>query len=236
MGSGADSTVKEYDQLKQQEKNVNYVKISKYMSMILRHRPEVIGITLDEHGWKTSGMSDICMLKGNHEYLFERYLQGTVGAELWDACGGSTTRKEVEGLTEEKKVDMFEYLRSLPVYEIVTVGGKEYFLTHSGYNADYAVLHPETNLIDIKESVNQGVKADQERYLFSNDIHYIPAVLKFDKKIIVGHYPTVLIPGHEMYSIFYGEKYFDIDTGNERRDEGGRLACLCLDDGMEYYV
>ena len=59
--------------------------------------------------------------------------------------------------------------------------------------------------------------------MFSNDIHYIPAVLKFDKKIIVGHYPTVLIPGHEMYSIFYGEKFFDIDTGNERRDEGGRL-------------
>ena len=51
MESGAHSTVKEYDKLKQQEKNVNYVKISKYMSMILRHRPEVIGITLDEHGW-----------------------------------------------------------------------------------------------------------------------------------------------------------------------------------------
>ncbi len=25
--------------------------ISKYMSLILRHKPEVIGITLDEHGW-----------------------------------------------------------------------------------------------------------------------------------------------------------------------------------------
>ena len=24
---------------------------SKYISLILRHRPEVIGITLDEHGW-----------------------------------------------------------------------------------------------------------------------------------------------------------------------------------------
>ena len=122
MGSGADSTVKEYDQLKQQEKNVNYVKISKYMSMILRHRPEVIGITLDEHGWKTSGMSDICMLKGNHEYLFERYLRGTVSAELWDACGGSMTRKEADSLTEEKKTDMLEYLRNLPVYKIVTEG------------------------------------------------------------------------------------------------------------------
>ncbi|MCF0107286.1 MAG: RNA 2'-phosphotransferase [Holdemanella sp.] len=26
-------------------------KISKYMSLILRHKPETIGITLDEHGW-----------------------------------------------------------------------------------------------------------------------------------------------------------------------------------------
>ena len=24
---------------------------SKYMSLILRHKPEVIGISLDEHGW-----------------------------------------------------------------------------------------------------------------------------------------------------------------------------------------
>ena len=51
MENGADSIMKEYEQLKQQGKSVDYVKIGKYMSMILRHRPEVIGITLDEHGW-----------------------------------------------------------------------------------------------------------------------------------------------------------------------------------------
>lgn len=61
--------------------------------------------------------------------------------------------------------------------------------------SDYSnLLFLKDCLIDIKESVDQAVKADLERYmyLFSNDIHYIPAVLKFDKKIIVGHYPTVL--------------------------------------------
>lgn len=26
-------------------------RLSKFISMILRHKPEVIGITLDEHGW-----------------------------------------------------------------------------------------------------------------------------------------------------------------------------------------
>jgi len=30
---------------------LSYTKISKYMSLILRHAPESIGISLDEHGW-----------------------------------------------------------------------------------------------------------------------------------------------------------------------------------------
>lgn len=30
---------------------MNLQNISRYMSLILRHRPEVISISLDEHGW-----------------------------------------------------------------------------------------------------------------------------------------------------------------------------------------
>jgi len=30
---------------------MNLDKVSKFLSMILRHKPEAIGITLDEHGW-----------------------------------------------------------------------------------------------------------------------------------------------------------------------------------------
>lgn len=30
---------------------MNLTRISKYMCLILRHHPEIIGITLDEHGW-----------------------------------------------------------------------------------------------------------------------------------------------------------------------------------------
>lgn len=29
----------------------NLIKISRFISLILRHKPETIGITLDEHGW-----------------------------------------------------------------------------------------------------------------------------------------------------------------------------------------
>lgn len=30
---------------------MNLIKVSKYISLILRHKPETIGISLDEHGW-----------------------------------------------------------------------------------------------------------------------------------------------------------------------------------------
>ena len=53
---------------------------------------------------------------------------------------------------------------------------------------DYAVQDPETGLIDIRKSVDQAAAADMERYLFSDDIHFIPASVRFDRKIIVGHY------------------------------------------------
>ena len=33
------------------EKNYDLTKISKYISLILRHKPEVIGIQLDNNGW-----------------------------------------------------------------------------------------------------------------------------------------------------------------------------------------
>ena len=31
---------------------------------------------------------NICLIKGNHEYLCERYLTGTISGNIWDACGG----------------------------------------------------------------------------------------------------------------------------------------------------
>lgn len=182
------------------------------------------------------GSENMILIKGNHEYLFERYLQGIISAELWDACGGYNTRKEVDQLPENIKTGCMAFLKSLPIYKILTVKGEKYFLTHSGYNADYEVPDPATGLIDIKESVERAAAADQERYLFSNVIHYLPTAARFDKKIIVGHYPVMFLPEHGKASIYHGEKYIDIDTGNERRNEGGRLACLRVDDGREFYV
>lgn len=44
---------------------MNLRNLSRYMSLILRHKPEVIGITLDEHGW--ASVNDlICGIEKNN--------------------------------------------------------------------------------------------------------------------------------------------------------------------------
>lgn len=176
------------------------------------------------------------LLKGNHEYFLERYLKGLISSGLWDACGGNWTRKEVDKLSNEGKKKLLKYVETLPIYENVTINGEDFFLTHSGYHADYSIINADTGWVDIQESVNLSLKKDYRGYLFSNDIHHIPANLRFDKKIVVGHYPTIFIPGHEKAKIYFGRNYIDIDTGNERREESGRLSCLRLDDGKEFYI
>ena len=45
--------------------NMNLTNLSRYMSLILRHKPEVIEITLDEHGW--ASVNDlICGIEKNN--------------------------------------------------------------------------------------------------------------------------------------------------------------------------
>lgn len=178
---------------------------------------------------------NIFLIKGNHEYLCERYLDHQISEEFWEICGGLHTRQEVDRSSEEEKKELYQYLKDLPVYLVIEANGTEYFLTHSGYHADNYV-RDEAGVIDIQASVEKAVCWDMEQYLFSDDIHYIPSRVQFDKKIIVGHYPTLLIPEYHRAKIYHSKNYIDIDTGNERREEGGKLSCLRLDDGKEFYV
>lgn len=180
--------------------------------------------------------NNISMIKGNHEYLCERYLKGIVSETLWDACGGVSTRKEVDRLGQDQKQDLQNYLESLPIWQLVTVKGQDYFLTHSGYHADFEVRKGDGKITDIAESVRSAVEVDQEAYLFSDDIHILPASVIFDRKVIVGHYPTLKISWKSCGKIYHGRQYTDIDAGNVLRKMGGRLACLRLEDGREFYI
>ena len=97
-------------------------------------------------------MENVCLIKGNHEYLFERYLQGTITASLWDTCGGSATRSEADSLPEEKKRELLAYLKTLPIYKIITVKAPVADSRIAFFSPDWKPL----NASDLLEPVSAG--------------------------------------------------------------------------------
>lgn len=50
----------------------------------------------------------------------------------WIENGGSPTLKALTECKPELIEDIIEYLKDIPVYDMVSVGGQDFFLSHSG--------------------------------------------------------------------------------------------------------
>ncbi len=133
----------------------------------------------------------------------------------WIRDGGEPTMDAYRRLDKDGREGVLDYLSDMPLYEEVTVSGKDYLLLHQGIydftpNLDLDELEPEDFFT---ESV------DPSRKYFE------------DKILVVGHTPTTDVEGGGR--IFYGNGSIFIDCGLGR---GGRLGCLRLEDGREFYV
>lgn len=165
-------------------------------------------------------------IAGEHDFLavrmlsgFDRMLKrGTAPDEDyisemtgWVADGGQATLDAFRTLDADRREGMIEYLEDMALYEETTVGGKRYVMVHAGI----AGYDPET---------------DPENYqpedFFSDPLD--PAVrLIDDATLIVGHAPT------GSGKIEYGEGSVFMDCGAA---QDGRLGCLCLETGKEFYA
>ena len=104
----------------------------------------------------------------------------------------------------------------MPLYEEVTVNGRDYLLIHQG-------------IYDFTPDVELDWLEPEDFFSEALD----PTAKYFeDKTIIVGHTPTSESNGGAD-RIFYGNGTIFIDCGLGR---GGRLGCLRLEDGKEFYV
>ncbi len=197
-----------------------------------------------DRGRQNLSMLDFCrreanvtLLKGNHELFMQRYLEGDpLVKEKWGFWGGSTTLRELEPLPWEKKEEYLRYLQSLAHGRALEVNGTRYFLTHSGFSADIAEpVRAEDGRIDIEASVQRFVEKDEWAYLCSDDLHLIPASVRFDRYIICGHYPT--LEYREEGGVYVTSRFTDIDCGCawKVRSPHRRMACLCLETGTVTY-
>ena len=169
---------------------------------------------------------NVYCIAGEHDFLAARMLSGfdkmlkngsTPDAEYiadmtaWVKDGGQATLEAFRSLDADSREGVLEYLEELTLFEDITVNGKRYVLVHAGI-ADYEA------------------DSELEDYLpedfFSEPLDASYALIE-DATVVVGHVPT------KSGKIERGEGSIFLDCG---ASEGGKLACLCLDNGKEFYA
>ena len=135
----------------------------------------------------------------------------------WMEDGGAKVMEDFKALDGDMREGLIEYLEDMSLYEEITVGKEKYLLVHAGI-ADY---DPSTSLEDYMPEDFFSKAIDLEHELIDG------------VTVIAGHVPTYLIEGADHGKIFYGEGSIIIDCGAAF---GEPLACLCLDNGKEYYI
>ena len=163
---------------------------------------------------------------GDHDYVaarmlhgFDRMLQsgGTPDAEYisemtaWVKDGGQPTLDAFRGLDKDEREGVLDYLGELPLFEEFTVGGTEYLMVHAGIAGYRAGTDPD----------------EYQPEDFFSEVPDAEYPLVEGKTLIVGHVRT------KSGKIERGEGSIFLDCGV---DDGGKLGCLRLEDGKEFYV
>ncbi len=139
---------------------------------------------------------------------------------LWKRNGGSSTYKAMTyKICPEERLRILRYIQELPDHLEMTINGQAFYLVH-GY---------------IGESREERIWGRPEPPPKETPIP--------GKTVIVGHTPTYFMNQYgdtfdetAMLKIFYAPGLIDLDCGCGHIIDQRRLACLRLEDMMEFYV
>ena len=185
---------------------------------------------------KLMEMPNVVPIVGNHELMALRclgYLREEItesSAAAWDRTmirflanwiqnGADPTMKEFRALSREMQSEVMEFMKDFLAYAEVEAGGRKFLLVHAGLGNFRRRRKLENYSLD--ELVWE--RPDYQRRYFEN------------VEVVSGHTPTQLIDGNPRPGYIYRENgHIAIDCG--ACFPGGRLACICLETGEEYYV
>lgn len=203
----------------------------------------ILGDVVDRHPGgirilrKIMKMPNVKMLLGNHEYMMLNALGSPYDASeessdllqrkalrLWYSNGGKVTHDYLKHIRKTQRSEVVDFLRGLPLNIDVTVNGMQYKLVHGAPVENYT----ESSVYD-----SPAQFAVWER-LYRDEIPSSDYVLVF------GHTPTAHYQRSIPMKPWYGDNCIGVDCGCGYPETGydrhlGRLACLCLDNGMVFY-
>ena len=185
---------------------------------------------------KLMEMPNVVPIVGNHELMAmqclsflreeitERSAAGFGRDKLrllagWIQNGADPTMKEFRALDREMQSEVLDFLDEFLAYAEITAGGQKYLLVHAGLGN----FRPEKRMEDYSLDELVWERPDYALRYFE------------DMEVVSGHTPTQLIEGNPRPGYIFRENgHVAIDCGACFR--GGRLACICLETGEEFYA
>ena len=168
---------------------------------------------------------------GNHEQMcLDTFSRKFLAKQQWERNGGTVTYRTLQYKRSlEQRTAILHFMRNLPVTMDLEVNGKSFFLVHGwpGFS-----------------SVKEDMIWDRPTQFCKNPIE--------GKTVIVGHTPVLyfhvckgqsatpyileLMEQNDHLRIFHGEGWMGIDCGCGNSTDVRRLACIRLEDGVEFYA
>ena len=186
-------------------------------------------------------MENATVLLGNHELMMLQTFSGEYDLhdpffpifanrsawKLWKHNGGWVTVNGLQGMSKDEIKSLMAKVNTLPISAQIEVNGTTYELVHG--------IPPEF--------YDEAWKWKTSKREFCTWERIEPDTPLFaDRTVIFGHTPTCFYQDNEYLSIWYGDNRIGIDCGSglgQVHYHGtllhGRLACLRLDDGKEFY-
>ena len=175
--------------------------------------------------------TNVQLLLGNHEamllgcsFVFDEITENRIDAltaekidmlTRYQLDGGDATLKAMQKLPKDTQQDILDYLRDCPLYETVSIGGRDFILVHSGLD-NFA---PDKKISDYT----------------SEDLLWawpeLTTVYYKDVMTVFGHTPTLSFGDEYEGKIIKTETWIDIDVG---AGFGRQPVLLRLDDMKEF--
>lgn len=175
--------------------------------------------------------TNVQLLLGNHEamllgcsFVFDEITENSIDAltaekidmlTRYQLDGGDATFKAMQKLPKDTQQDILDYLRDCPLYETVSIGGRDFILVHSGLD-NFA---PDKKISDYT----------------SEDLLWawpeLTTVYYKDVMTVFGHTPTLSFGDEYEGKIIKTETWIDIDVGT---GFGRQPVLLRLDDMKEF--
>lgn len=166
---------------------------------------------------------NIHLIMGNHETMFIDYIESG-NHNIWYINGGNTTHKQILERGKKYELELYNYIKNLPLYAIVNNN----ILCHAGLylprNYKDLPLEQILNIQDAESLLWERYNIGQEKRIDGYNI-------------ICGHTPVQSITkDYSNVKILERNGTYYIDCGCYFNDNKGRLACLRLEDKKDFYI